>query len=88
MDNGAFYSGREQGSQFEARWWVHFDGLRCLGASDIGGSLAGAEEPRLGIQRGARARNRQVVIKQGEKLGWLRGCLQTRERGARKAGQA
>lgn len=76
---------REQGSQFEARWWVHFDGLRCLGASDIGGSLAGVEEPRLGIQRGSGQETDRWSLSRERNWDGLRGvCRQEKEEQARQ----
>lgn len=56
--------------------------MRSLGALDVASPLAGAEAPR------ASGVNQEVVVKSGQQLGWLRGCLQTGQRGAGKAGQA
>lgn len=84
-----FHGAEEQrGSQSEARWWVHADGLfEDLGVFDLASSLVGAEVPKLGIQGGS-GLNQEVIMKPGQQLGWLRGYLQTRERGAGKAGSA
>lgn len=51
-------------------------------------SLASAKVPSHGMQGWGEAGNRQVGVRPGEFLGWLRSCLQTTERGAGNAEQA